>query len=304
MDRAGGRAPSLSKDEWQILFQLIADGEDRGAARNKLKHRDPATIKRAYNVAATLHIRGKQSLDDSEAEAIALQAKYLITAGFVKNAFVQYLAWRKRRSTIELLRKRHLKRLIAEVGMLRSCLTDPQLEWVPAIRKEPLIIRGQDWRLDPITWVRLCTPDLTDQDKWGPLFPSLKAHMKESPFWRHYLELRKTAHDLDKAYEEAARELAKGDDEFSKSWDKIQNEKLLMAKPSRVPDFPEPEWGECRPCYEQEDCSNILRRFAKIIPDVHNRLSALENQLEQLNKDLLSHEVEPIIARGHCDNCP
>lgn len=132
----------------------------------------------------------------------------------------------------------------------------------------------------------------------------LRRHMDESPFFRHYHELHQTAEDLEQQYRRAAEQIAKDDDDFCQFWDKLQKEKASMIMPSRIPEYPEPDWDEYQPCYTEEYCDEVFRKLSRIIPDVRNWHIDLENRLDQLNRDLLPDEINPIIARGYCDKCP
>jgi len=214
-----------------------------------------------------------------------------------------FLAGAKESQLLEL-HSRHVDRVIRSVDLLRSCLINPKLVLIPKRREYPLELNGQDWRLEPLTWFRLCTPDLSNEELWGPEFFILKQHMKESPFWKHYYQLWQEAIKLDKAYQDVARNLGQRDREFNETWREIEKHMVHPYHISRIPDDPEPDWEQYKSCCDRAQSEKLIKMLIRVIPDLVDQQCGLEQLLEQLHQDLLPDEIEPLIVSGHCDNCP
>jgi hypothetical protein len=207
----------------------------------------------------------------------------------------------------KFLKEDHLKRVIAQVDSIRSCLEHPTLNGLP--ERELLEIREHNWQLDPMMWFYLCTPSFTRKDWWGSEFPMLESHMKESSFWEHLQQLKQTVIDLEKDYDRIALKLFKDDQHFEEFWKSIQFERLKREsdwgyKPSRTPHTPEPSPEELTPYYDQKYAKEVIERFIGIASDLLPRQLEIEKMLDQLNNDLLPDEINPIIVRGHCEKCP
>ena len=172
--------------------------------------------------------------------------------------------------------------------MLRKCLFNPYLSVPPRHVRYPLELYGQDWRLNPITWFQLCTPDLSDDTEpyWEQAYPKFMKYLTRTQFWSHYVKLRYDVFKLHKEYENAVQKLSGSDISLRECWDNLESQRLRHFPLARVPTFPEPNWNDWEPGYDQEYCDKILSRFSSIIPDVHDRLISLDNMLQQLNDDL------------------
>lgn len=201
------------------------------------------------------------------------------------------------------LRTRHIDRVMAQVESLRSCLTNPEPETIPYADRPPLQLMGHDWRLDPVMWLHLCAPDLSDERLWGPEFELLKQHMKASPFWGHLEELGEAVKELEKDYESTAEKLGAKDEEFRKSWESLRERKAWATEPFRTPHSPQPDETKYEPYYGEGYCSKVMREFLRIDPAMSGKQVDLEKRLQQLWDDLLPHNVEPIIESGRCVKC-
>ncbi|MFO8102218.1 MAG: helix-turn-helix transcriptional regulator [Dehalococcoidia bacterium] len=202
------------------------------------------------------------------------------------------------------LRRRHLERIYDQVGILRSCLLDPQFETIPYSARPPLDVMGQDWRLDPTTWLKLCTPDFSDPNLWGSDFPSMRQHMGNSPFFANLKALAYSVRDLEQKYADLSATIAAREDAFGSSWQAFQDRKIWRPEPSRTPASPRLEDLDYEPYYGAGYCQNVLAAFYELDPDLPSYQCNLEEQLQQLNNDLLPDTIEPIIESGHCDQCP
>ncbi len=297
----------LGPDEWHVVFDLLKDNQKakRKDALKELSGWDGTTVGRALAVGKLIMSRGLKPLDKEEAEQIAETARYDTKAKFIQSAHYAYLNWHNDYSTKEYLRKSHLDNLKKQLEVLRSCLTSPQLELGADFRDYPLELFGegwsQDWRLEPVTWFRLCTPDLTDEAKWGLEYQQLKQHMKDSSFEKHYLQLYQEVINLDKAYKEAATNFQR---DYKKTWEDMQVKMVSPYDISRIPAFSEPDWEEYESCCDRTLGDMMVDKFAESIDGLYQWQGKLENMLDQLNKDLLPSIVDSVIANGKCNGCP
>lgn len=309
-DPEGSRA--LSDDEYQVIFESVKKGKRLfEIPRDKFPGRHKNTIARAFNVAQLLHIRADRllALMGEEAEDIAIKAQYSTSSHYVQMVFYKYKSWLQEPISNRLEERRdHLSLLKAEVQNIRDCLLNPIEHPLPD-KRVLLGVGDEDWRLDPIGWFYRSIPDFSDQWRWGYSFPLLKQHMKESPFWKHYGDLWSTTLKLEDSYQHAAAKLSVKYEEFREQWAKINAEKEArrqgsLPKPSLYPNVMAEELEQFKPSYSVDYCDGVMNKLGEFIPDLMYRQLALEDGLEQLNKDLVGHEVNPIIDRGRCVKCP
>jgi hypothetical protein len=178
--------------------------------------------------------------------------------------------------------------------LLLKCIFNPRISTPPRYARYPLELNGQDWRLDPITWFYLCTPDLSEDVEylWEDATPKFMNTIKKTKFWRDYIKLRYEVFQLNKGYEEAVQKLSETDVKLKELWDKITCERQRYERSSRVPRFPEPSWDEWEPCYDRECADSVLTQFLTVMPDVHERLIWMDDMLQQLNDDLATKQLE------------
>lgn len=174
--------------------------------------------------------------------------------------------------------KMELKRLLS------PCLANPQLNLPNITGRYPLQLKDQDFRLNPILWFHLCTPDFSEECEgfWGD-YTQLERKMEKIRFWQHYVKLKSGVYKLQSDYERACEKLPQSERNV---WDRIQSEGLSTPLPYRVPSHPEPECDEYESGYDHKFCNSLLQVFRTLIPDLDDRFIALEQLLQQLNDDL------------------
>ncbi len=170
-------------------------------------------------------------------------------------------------------------------SLLSPCLTDPHSSIRVAYESYPLELHNQDWRLDPITWFYLCTPDLSEDKErfWSKAYAKFKEKMEKIGFWQHYVKLTSAAYRLQSAYKEAAPNLPT---ELIAVWESIHKELTLRLMPSRIPQNPEPDWEAWRPVHDPNTCRKVFTAFLKLIPDLYLQINEMEELLQKLNDDL------------------
>lgn len=302
------RALQLTPNEYRTIFDLVREGKELSFAKKKLKYRDRTTVARAYNVATLLYCRGIMPLSDEEATKIVEDAKYHTNAHYVHHAFLLYKTWHQDQQAHRLLRNEHTHLIKEEAKRLRACIRNPRLHMLPD-KRELLEVDNQDWRLDPVMWFYLCTPDFSDRRKWSELFPLLTKHMRGSTFWKDSGGLRTAVRKLEEDYQIAAIQLGKDFDQFRELWNQMSVEKLIRKKdkffrPSRYPDAPPEEFEGFEPIYDRNYCEEVLGKFSKVIEGLPMRLLGLEQKLEQLYNDLEPLKIYPIIDQSYCCECP
>jgi len=294
---------------WEI-FNSVSEGKEQADVVKKFKNRrNPTTIKTAYNVAKLLHCRGTGPLSRKEAQEIADEARYHANVTYVQTAFIHYKAWHEDRLANKVRREEHTRLIKEEAKRLRACVRNPRLHMLPD-KRELLEVDNQDWRLDPVMWFYLCTPDFSNSKRrWGDSFSLLRQHTRGSSFWKDYGDLWKAARKLEEDYQIAAIQLGKDFDEYRELWNQISVEKLgrkrgSLFRPSKYPDAPLEEYEDFIPSYDTYYCDQVLSRFSKIIEGLVMQLLELEQKLEQLYSNLEPHKIYPIIDQGYCCECP
>jgi len=303
------RRPALKRQNYFTVFNQLTKEPNitiRQLRRQLPGPPDMKTVTKAHHAAERLLSRGVEPLTVPEAKEIADSiGEYGATPKYVDDVFDHLCAWRTDQIGKGVLKTRHLEEVFQQLELLRFCLTNPKLELEADFRDYPLELFGegwsQDWRLEPVTWFRLCTPDLSDENKWGPEFLQLKQHMKDSPFEKHYWQLYQESINLDKAYKETAINLQ---GEYKQIWENIQKKMISLYNISRIPAFPEPDWEQCQSCCNRELGDKIVSKFAEFIDSLYEWQGKLEKMLSQLNQDLLPSVIEQIIVDGKCDECP
>jgi len=173
-------------------------------------------------------------------------------------------------------------------NLISLCLYNPHTEVCTELQYwKPLHVEDFDYRLDPITWFYLCTPDFSEARYWKPCFLELKQYLQEIGFWNHYLELQGSVWKLQKQYEKVAKKLSEEDEVFQEIWEQIQDKRLRALRPSRIPADPSSDLKNYKPCYDSGYCDKVMKVLAENINGFSNWLYYLEEQLQKLNDDLL-----------------
>jgi hypothetical protein len=186
-------------------------------------------------------------------------------------------------------------------------LRTPSLNGLPD--RGLMTVRWFDWRLDPVRWFYLSTPDFSEKKQWGEEFPILESHIMKSSFWEHLDQLKQLTVALEKKYDDIVSILLINDESFKLTCEilkskRTQWEPLAIFRPSRTPFNPDLELEQLEPYYDKELIEKIMHRFESIVPDIWEPQSKLEEMLNQLYEDLLPDTINPIIVDGHCDRCP
>ena len=319
----------LGPEEWHAIFNLLTEHpkiERKDAVELLLKNPkikrkdavklpqkwDPTTIGRALVVGKLIMARGNKPLDKEEAEQIAETAKYGTKASFVLNAHFGYIIWCDDYNKKRILKERHTDDLLDLAVKIRSCIERPNLD-EEADYHQLLNVRGYDWRLDPVMWFYLCTPDVSKTDYWGTDPALLKSHIESNPlkkslFWDHMDQLWQKVKTLDHEYDKMAIEIMADDSEFKKYWESIQLEKVKreeegVYKPSRTP-LSVTLVNDIRPYYDESKVDEVIDKFAKTDFTLSVHQYELEEILNQLYKDLNPNGINPLIVNGHCGECP
>jgi len=303
-------AGHLSQGEWNQIFNLVT-GNPHAAisdAEELLPNKYRTTVARALLVARLLLDRKSMEFNEEIAGVIMRAAGYGTTERYVFNAYHHYHNWLGEKGHRKSPSVFHQENLRSAVALIRSCLEHPALNDLPDYR-ELLEMRRYDWRLDPITWFYLCTPDFADTASWGKEFVWLRSHMAESPFWEHLKQLKQAVDDLKKDYDRVAIKLFRSDQQLRKFWTKIQVEQLKRERnrddrPSRTAHTPEPPAEDLQQYYDQDYAKTVMQKLKSADGSFTEKQLELEKMLDQLNDDLLPDEIDPIILSGRCDKCP
>jgi hypothetical protein len=169
----------------------------------------------------------------------------------------------------KILRQEHLQRLKQYPDVIRKCLEHPTLTYLPD--RGLLTFRGYDWRLDPVKWFYLSTPDFSSED-WGPELTMFRSHSSESNFWVHLEQLKEATNELLNEYDSAAPILSRNNQTFDNFWSTIKPKRTCWeddywsGRPSRTPSYPEPNMNEITPYYKGE-IDSIIHEFDVITVD-------------------------------------
>jgi hypothetical protein len=313
MTREGSRSERLVGRRYCVLFDYVAEGgrESAGASKKlkdvRLGVPSRTTVSRTLAVAVGLYERIDPLADLTQDDVKNIRyAGYHPTRTSIDNAFEVFKEWLLGdRHQSKKLPHGHVDLLLMQAVELRKYLTEPDLFELPDDR-ELLTISGKDWRLDPIMWFHLCTPDLKNKDAWGATFRMLLEHLEGSQFLKDYASLRQAVGRLEQDYNRAAIQL---DAEARASWLDIQTEKAMREKtsvplPLRHPGASDASMDRSPP-YEPCLCKKMIREFSKVMkePPLWMRLRDLEKQLKKLSLDLDPHEVWACIEKSHCSDC-
>ncbi len=306
---------TLEQQDYFLIFELMTKNPNisiKDLRRKLLGPPHKKTVTKAHNVIEQLIELGKRPLTEEKKKQIEESvAGYDGTIKYVNDVYNQLNTWRRKLAVNKLLREEHLQDLINLSKSIRRCIEQPNLDERPDYH--PLMsVRGYDWRLDPVMWFYLCTPDLSKTDSWRTEPVLLKSHIennpvKDSPFWEHLDQLWQKVKSLEHDYDKTAIKLMKEDKEFRKLWKSIQVERMQREKsegykPSRTP-LSLTLITDIKPYYDQGKVDGVMSRF-KVIGHLSSRQFEIEQILGQVYKDLSPNEINDIIISGYCDKCP
>jgi hypothetical protein len=312
---------TLEQSDYFLIFELMTKNSNITIKDLKmaLPHRpNKKTVTKARNVAEQLMKIKEQPPSDEQKKQIADSvAGYDGTVKYVNDVYNQLIAWRRKMggnelSIIELSIGKHLNDLIELASSIRHCIVPPNLDEEPDYH-HLMNVMGYDWRLDPVMWFYLCTPDLNKVNSWPTEPALLKSHIesnpsKKSPFWEHMEELWQKVKALESVYDKRAVDLMKEDKNFKEYWESIQFERVKREdvggyKPSRTP-LSLSLIIDVKPYYDESKVDEVIREFEKIKDFLEGDQFELEQILNQLYKDLNPNEINDIIINGRCKKCP
>jgi hypothetical protein len=205
------------------------------------------------------------------------------------------------------IRNIHIDTLKDQITSLRRCLEHPGIEY--AVDRGPLMFRGRDWRIDPVRWFCLSTPDI-ESDDWKPYLEQLRSHTPEWPFWNHLEELKKNTNSLAKEIFEAGDEISRRNLAFKSLWDNVVKERTYLIygsqyRPSRTNLHPEPELVDMEQTLENDMIELVIGEIESYLSEpLWEKQGALEEMLDQLTADFLDPRLNDWIVKGRCDGCP
>jgi hypothetical protein len=197
---------------------------------------------------------------------------------------------------------KHCDYLLSLVPSLTSCLVDPQLQLLKLESRKPMNINGYDWRLDPKTWLTLCTPDLSDESVIDSEIIKLLQHLRSGQYFEHFKALSDAAASLQNEYETAAVKYAKFDDNFGKSWEALKNNAWKLGV-SKIPGTTGLNRESYKPYYGEQYSQNVMKAFYPYITDLSVKQWDLEKKLQELWTDLSPDIVIKTIRLGRCKEC-
>jgi len=213
---------------------------------------------------------------------------------------------------IEIKRQRqltnlHVRELTDQLNSLRLCLEHPGIEL--AVDRGLLTFRGYDWRLDPVRWFCLSTPDI-ESDDWNPYLEQLRSHTTEWVFWKHWEELRNASMALAYEIRRIGREIAEKDADFKAAWDKVTNdvfhyENGSYYRPSRTSLNPEPSISDIIQTLDDDTIEYLHDKIQDSYQEtLWQKQAELEDMLDQLTIDFSDNRLDRWIVEGRCEGCP
>lgn len=323
----------LTRDELEAIFEAAVEtGEEQEWKKVQLKVqtlsgrlRNDKTIKgpfRAFIEFLKPSLGNFYDLDEEGATVIAQRVGYQVSPRRIRDLwhyFKEFQAARMFAGPLSgdpapqgnlspgqtLGESRHLDRLLSVVETIRECLYNPQLELMPYDWDErQLSLGGHDWCLIPDQWVYAVTPDFDDEKLWGPGFGSLKAHLHDSPFWRHLDELHQMADQLSRDLDTGAQTLGEKHPRFQFAWDNLQSKLEWCTQISRTPWTPGVDWSEIKMPYGDGYAQKVyLALKGDSLPELHARCWELLIKLQELNQDLDPDTVERLLLSNRCGDC-
>jgi hypothetical protein len=207
-------------------------------------------------------------------------------------------------------RKRHIQRLMDLSKEFRNRIINPEIEKQMYGTNSSWKWGAQDLRFVPTVWFDIMIPRQDDDkllERDFPGFQYLKMHLKSSPYWDHYENLKDTINKLEA--------------DISKALD------TLKTKHKRYIDIDNYRDGLLDFCMDHvwspktklkqdeiggeyalstEDYAQLEERYqtlTKYVPNYKKRLDEAEKLLQQIWDDLDPEEIEPIIENNVCNRC-
>jgi len=212
---------------------------------------------------------------------------YKNTAPFINGTFNYYFAWYVSKVWENIFSSRSSKSSItipiSIKSKLLSCLYNIHTEIATETEWVPLQYEGLDYRLEPVTWFRICTPDLMDECCWSPHYDDMKHYLLENGFLNHYWELKKKADTLQSLYDFKIADLPLI---YRMIYRNIRNRTERRFGPSRIPAEPKPDFKRYAPVCGHWLSGKIIIAFQNRIPELTDMLYDLEWRLQKLNDDL------------------
>ena len=270
--------------------------------------RDPKTARRMLRTAnKVLDWRREQPPPDHQFGEMAAAIRYGVSAEYVRHFFQVHGT---RQARLRRPQSAHLDDLYGQLGKLKACFENVDSPYLPPDYRELLEVRGCDWRLDPMMWFYMCTPDLSDMRRWDPEFKQLLEHMEGGEFKKRFGKLRDTVQELEKTLVRLVQ--ATKDTELQEKFKAIQVGWLLRRKPDtpkphRVGSSSEPE--DLEPDYTPTFAEQVMAKLEAVPLDIWRvcgmieKQLALEEQLQALQTYLSSDEIRQVIKRGKCSGC-
>jgi hypothetical protein len=283
---------------------LIALGEDLPHIRKKISGSRTTKIK-ATEVGAIVFHHGSEPISNEEAAQIAKRVGYGTKASYVQNIRYEYLDWLAREGKHQSLHIEELKKLANTFSL---CIKDTREYELPDNRLL-LEVDGIDWRLDPMMWFYLCTPDFEPMGKWGDLFPNLKEHLGQNPFWEHYEVLKNKADQLDSWFRLEVGKLGPEFHSRKDIWDELEKAKRdrrlnLTWYPSVFPNARPDERAGFEPGYDSTYADALLDLLGGNGLNPEIQMFELETLLVEMKQDLSVERMLPMIEESHCKDCP
>ena len=299
---------------------------DLNDTKAALPNRNRTTRIRAYSVARELIKMGDAPLDEAKIKQIAHDAGYSSTEKFVNNAGFYYSRWLDRKSNSEE-RIEHLRYLNALFSRIKNTIVNPHME-TSGHRSyiSTWMFGGQDWTLTPKAWEMLVLPLLEDEAIWNKpiLLCYLLEHLKNSPFLRHYRELKDQIGKFQMEFFNAAEKIKVINPQMVAEWNALNDDLtnyITDHKPMNSPmslDRDDLEnyimgqkdmnidWEADRLHISEIEpglYEDLYNAFTEYVFDFCNRHFSLELLLQQLCDDLDEIELKDVIKKGSCEQC-
>ena len=210
----------------------------------------------------------------------------------------------------ERARQKHLDSLNKIAGQLRNRIINPETYYRPYSQTSTWQWGKQDLRFVPTVWFDIMTPRQDDDkllERDFPGFQYLKVHLKSSPYWEHYENLKATADKLEADISNALDTIKTNhkryididnyrDGLLDFCMDHVWSPKTKLTQDEMGDEY----------ALSTEDFAQLEERYrtlTKYVPDYKKRLNEAEKLLQQLWDDWDPDDIEPRIENGTCPKC-